>query len=181
MPRRRGFARRHRSSSSSSSSLSLSPSLLPTHFYLLQLLLEPRIARYPLYAFTRVLRICTCMRRVQRAHLLTYREDSYVYVRARMHERTHACSCGSSLILLEATDAPISARVSFVIRENVNQSLGPRRLQLLRTSRSSPLPSQVPLSLYPLAIRRSRMCAYVHALTPTTFRGNRKTCPRVRS
>lgn len=36
------------------------------------------------------------------------------------------------LILLEATDAPISVRVSFVIRENVNQSPGLHRLLLLR-------------------------------------------------
>lgn len=52
---------------------------------------------------------------------------------AFLHTRTLVLRSGI-LILLEATDAPISARVSFVIRENVNQSPGPRRLLLLLAS-----------------------------------------------
>lgn len=53
---------------------------------------------------------------------------------ARMHARTHACAAGRQAgthacallrdsSFLRATDAPIRGRVSFVIRENVNQSL----------------------------------------------------------
>lgn len=58
--------------------------------------------------------------------------DIRTYMYGHMHAYRH--SYGLRLILLEATDAPISVRVSFVIRENVNQSPGPRRLLLLRAS-----------------------------------------------
>ena len=42
---------------------------------------------------------------------------------ARTHARTHACALLRGSSFLRATDAPIRGRVSFVIRENVNQSL----------------------------------------------------------
>jgi len=81
--------------------------------------------------------IHVCVVRVEaRAHLLTYRKETPTYVPTRTDICTHAYrhSYSLRLILLEATDAPISVRVSFVIRENVNQSPGPRRLLLLRGS-----------------------------------------------
>lgn len=84
------------------------------------------------------------------ARLLTYREEmprTHVSICALTHARIH-----SGLILLEATDAPISARVSFVIRENVNQSPGPRRLLFLRASS---------LLLYSLVVSRMYVCEYV--------------------
>lgn len=125
MLERREFARRHRSSS-----LFLS---LPSSCC--KLLLELRIARYRLHVFTHVYtRVRSCLR--ARARLLTYRKETPTYVATRTHARTHAYARAlarpAPLILLEATDAPISVRVSFVIRENVNQSPGSCRLLLLR-------------------------------------------------
>lgn len=104
MPEKRGFARRHRSS----------------FFPFFKLLPKPRIARYlPCISYSCTRALADISRGdTTRAHTRTY-----------MHARIHP-----SLILLEATDAPISARVSFVIRENVNQSPGPRRLLFLRAS-----------------------------------------------
>jgi len=110
-----------------------------------KLLPKLRIARYLLHA-SRVYRILT---RVHRAYV---RACWHIERRCRTHASvcvcTHAC-IHSNLILLEATDAPISARVSFVIRENVNQSPGPHRLLFLRASS---------LLLYSLVV--SRMYAY---------------------
>lgn len=77
----------------------------------------------------------------------------------RVHARTHSLE---SLILLEATDAPISARVSFVIRENVNQSPGPHRLLFLRASF---------LLLYSLVVSQMHAyeCVLVSLLIPYVF------------
>lgn len=127
MLERRGFARRHRLSSPS-----FSLSLLPT--------------ASSCWSCGSLVTACTCSRMYRvciytvlaeaRAPLLTHRKrDPDI---RRLHVRTYTLprrhSCGLHLILLEATDAPISVRVSFVIRENVNQSPGPRRLLLLRAS-----------------------------------------------
>jgi len=75
--------------------------------------------------------VCACTRARMRVFVLglSRGEAAYTYARARTHS-----ACDSALILLEATDAPISARVSFVIRENVNQSPGLCRLLLFRAS-----------------------------------------------
>lgn len=128
MPEKRGFAHRHRSSSF------LFPSCC-------KLLPKLRIARYlPCARRVYIVYLHTCVV-LTCARSLTYREEM-------PHTRTHAC-IHPSLILLEATDAPISARVSFVIRENVNQSPGPRRLLFLRASS---------LLLYSLVV--SRMYVY---------------------
>jgi len=118
MLERRRFARRHRSSS-------LSP------FFLLQAPSEATDRSLPARVHTCTAYVHACVRACGRARVCWHIEE-----RMPTHVRTHARShsCGLRLILFEATDAPISARVSFVIRENVNQSPGPRRLLLLRAS-----------------------------------------------
>lgn len=154
MLERREFARRHRSSS-------LSFSLSLSRFFLLQApagaadrsLPPARVHACTAYVHVCV-RACECAR--TRADISKRDADIRSYTYRRTHARTHAGrhSCGPRLILLEATDAPISVRVSFVIRENVNQSPGPRRLLLLRGSS---------LSLHPLRDSRTytRVCVRI--------------------
>lgn len=129
--RERGFAR----------CVPVSPFSFHAFSYSLPPFLFPRVnsARYLVYAcvmraYTHITLACkrarfrrSCGRKKRlrmhaRSRARTHARWAWRGRQARTHARTHACALrGSSF--LRATDAPIRGRVSFVIRENVNQSL----------------------------------------------------------
>lgn len=129
--RERGFAR----------CVPVSPFSFHAFSYSLPPFLFPRVnsARYLVYAcvmraYTHITLACkrarfrrSCgrekrLRMHARSRARTHARWAWRGRQARTHARTHACALrGSSF--LRATDAPIRGRVSFVIRENVNQSL----------------------------------------------------------
>lgn len=134
MPERRGFARRGTASSSLSSFLRLSLFYLSVSAALpcVNSLVTSR-ARLHVYLMRVHAEIFACAH-VSKTYRGRRRERKAVAARMharmrseprwfRLFARTHARNDARGSSFLRATDAPIRARVSFVIRENVNQSL----------------------------------------------------------